>query len=227
MNTHVEKKTKNKSNAIANSLPKLQFANVSTLQFADNRPEAITQKKLHEAINNSPQAKQAAQLYAIANNSTSQPLQRKGTPEKAIQEKLPSIEDIKQDNYPQDNLSAVGSFGIPGSVLQKQDSDDDGYEDSDDDRKTWAEWSKQIKHIPGYTCWPGWHINWTLGDGDQYHVTEENAEKNHYFFTLGGAGKPITCAPGKGKGKNAYQYKDLPKRVKKFIDINWDKKLKQ
>jgi hypothetical protein len=54
MNTHADKTLENKSQTVANRLPKLQSKSESTFQFVDNRPEAIAQRKLQEAISNSP-----------------------------------------------------------------------------------------------------------------------------------------------------------------------------
>lgn len=96
MNTHVDKTQENKSQAVANSLPKLKSGSKSAFEFVDNRPETIAQRKLQEAINNSPrvqqlrayqemannsaQVKQAAQLNAMTDNHSAQqegPIQRK------------------------------------------------------------------------------------------------------------------------------------------------------
>ena len=69
MNTHADKSQENKSQAVANSLPKLQSESESTFQFVDNRPEAIAQRKLQEAINNSPRVQQLKAYQEMANNS--------------------------------------------------------------------------------------------------------------------------------------------------------------
>jgi hypothetical protein len=71
MNTHADKAQENKSQAVANSLPKLQSNGngESTFQFVDNRPEAIAQRKLQESINNSPRVKQLKAYQEMANNS--------------------------------------------------------------------------------------------------------------------------------------------------------------
>ena len=51
-----------------------QKAGESNFQDVDNRPEAIAQRKLQDLANNSPQARQAAQLQAMADiHSTQQP----------------------------------------------------------------------------------------------------------------------------------------------------------
>lgn len=70
-----------------------QYSGESTVEFADNRPETITQRKLQEAAKNSPQlqrlraiqkkanrspqANQAAQLQAMTGNSASQSIPKK------------------------------------------------------------------------------------------------------------------------------------------------------
>jgi hypothetical protein len=58
MNTHADKSQENKSQSVANGTPQKQGSSESTFQFVDNRPEAVTQRKLQEIANNSPQAKQ-------------------------------------------------------------------------------------------------------------------------------------------------------------------------
>lgn len=58
MNTHTDKTPENKSQAIAENLPKQQCYGESTFQFVDNRPEAFAQRKMQEAINNKSGPKQ-------------------------------------------------------------------------------------------------------------------------------------------------------------------------
>lgn len=96
MNTHADKTQENKSQAVSVVDSQIQSGGKSTLQFVDNRPEAVAQRKLQEMANNSqqvsqlrafqkmannsPQAKQAAQLQAIADNYSTkrqQPIQKK------------------------------------------------------------------------------------------------------------------------------------------------------
>ena len=69
MNTHADKTLENKSQTVANRLPKLQSKSESTFQFVDNRPEAIAQRKLQEAISNSPRVQQLKAYQEMANNS--------------------------------------------------------------------------------------------------------------------------------------------------------------
>ena len=79
MNTHADKTQENKKQSVANSITPKQGSSGSTFQFVDNRPEAVVQKKLQALVYNSPQAKQAAQLQAIADNHSAkqQPLIQK------------------------------------------------------------------------------------------------------------------------------------------------------
>jgi len=69
MNTHADKTLENKSQTVANRLPKLQSKSESTFQFVDNRPEVIAQRKLQEAISNSPRVQQLKAYHEMANNS--------------------------------------------------------------------------------------------------------------------------------------------------------------
>jgi hypothetical protein len=96
MNTHADKTQENKSQSVSAADSQMQSGGESMLQFEDNRPEAIAQRKLQEMANNSPQAlqlkafqymannspqaKQTAQLQSMADNHSSQqqnPIQKK------------------------------------------------------------------------------------------------------------------------------------------------------
>lgn len=70
MNTHADKSRENKSHSVTNVVSQKQSRSESAFQFVDNRPEGIAQSKLQEMANNSPQAKKAAQLQAMADNFT-------------------------------------------------------------------------------------------------------------------------------------------------------------
>ncbi|PHN02210.1 hypothetical protein [Flavilitoribacter nigricans] len=80
MNTHADKKQKNKSHSAANAVSGKQGNSESTFQFADNRPEAVVQRKLQEVSNNSPRVKEAAQLQNMITNHfrKQQDIQKKG-----------------------------------------------------------------------------------------------------------------------------------------------------
>jgi len=83
MNTHADKKQENKNQSVANETSQKQRGSESTLQFVDNRPEAIAQRKLHELANNSPQVSQLKAFQDMADNYSSKqkhPIQRKFSP---------------------------------------------------------------------------------------------------------------------------------------------------
>jgi len=71
MYAQVEKPKENKSRAVANSSPQ-KSSGGSTFQFVDNRPEAITQRKLQDMANHNPRVKQAAQLQKMVDNCSLQ-----------------------------------------------------------------------------------------------------------------------------------------------------------
>ncbi|PSJ15850.1 hypothetical protein, partial [Nitrosomonas supralitoralis] len=59
MNTRAVKTQENKSQPVANSVSQFHNDSDSSLQFIDNRPEAIAQRKLQALANSSVQAKQS------------------------------------------------------------------------------------------------------------------------------------------------------------------------
>lgn len=69
MNMHADKSQENNKQSVGHAETQKQSGGASTVQFVDNRPEAIAQRKLQEMVDNSHQAQQAAQLQAMANNS--------------------------------------------------------------------------------------------------------------------------------------------------------------
>ena len=67
------------SRSIANSAAQKKRNNQG-FEFVDNRPETVAQRRLQELANNSPQAKQGAQLQLRANKPAAQqqqPIQKK------------------------------------------------------------------------------------------------------------------------------------------------------
>jgi len=59
MNTHADRTQEHKRQAVSNEVSQKQSGGKSsTFQFVDNRPEAISQRKLQEMANNSPRVKQ-------------------------------------------------------------------------------------------------------------------------------------------------------------------------
>lgn len=70
MNTHADKTKENISQSVPNAASHKQSNGDYTFQFVDNRPEAIVQRKLQEAINSSPKVKQLKAHQEMANNSS-------------------------------------------------------------------------------------------------------------------------------------------------------------
>jgi hypothetical protein len=68
METHADKSQENKSHVAAGISSQHLSNGESAFQFADNRPEAIAQRKMQEAINSSPQMQQLKAYQGIANN---------------------------------------------------------------------------------------------------------------------------------------------------------------
>lgn len=105
----------NKSQSLANEVSQKQSGGVSTLQFVDNRPEAVAQRKLQQIANNSPQAKplitfqkmvntspqakQTAQLQAVAKNPTIQrePLRETESGDQRLKTYEDIINFVKED----------------------------------------------------------------------------------------------------------------------------------
>lgn len=58
MNKHADKTSENKTQAAANNISKQSHRSESTIQFADNRPGTLAQRKMQEALNNSSRVQQ-------------------------------------------------------------------------------------------------------------------------------------------------------------------------
>ncbi len=65
MYAQIEKPKENKTKAVANSVAQKKNNGGQGLKFIDNRPEAITQRKLQKMDNNRPQVKQTVMLQAM------------------------------------------------------------------------------------------------------------------------------------------------------------------
>jgi hypothetical protein len=114
MNTYTDKTQENKSQAVANSSPKLQSNGESSFQFVDNRPEAIAQRKLQEVINNSPQVKQLRDCQAMANSFTVQ--RKENIEEETLQGKFEPIQRKENKTGLPDNLK-TGMENLSGISL--------------------------------------------------------------------------------------------------------------
>jgi hypothetical protein len=98
----------NKSNANAHNLSSLPGEGESLLQFEDNRPEAIAQRKLQAAANNSPAVQYFNTIQQMANNSQ-QVRQLKAVQAMVSEVPVKSIDPIRQrknDTGMPDNLKS-------------------------------------------------------------------------------------------------------------------------
>lgn len=84
MTTHAERTTENKNLVVANDTSQKNNANNSTFQFADNRPETITQRKLQKISNTDAQTTPIAQLKNYANNFSVKIAQKKALEEEEL-----------------------------------------------------------------------------------------------------------------------------------------------
>ena len=70
MDTHADKIQEEKSPSVSNEQSHNQVTGASTFQFVDNRPEAISQRKLQEAADNSSQVSQLRAYQEMGNNNS-------------------------------------------------------------------------------------------------------------------------------------------------------------
>ncbi|SDG59587.1 hypothetical protein [Chitinophaga filiformis] len=69
MDTHVNKSGEQNKRAAADSEAPIQGESSQAFMFADNRPQSVMQRKLQEAIMNSPRVLQLKAIQEMANNS--------------------------------------------------------------------------------------------------------------------------------------------------------------
>lgn len=69
MNSHADKTQENKNQSVANGFAQMEESSESAFQFVDNRPTAISQRKVQETANNSSKISQLRAFQEMANNS--------------------------------------------------------------------------------------------------------------------------------------------------------------
>lgn len=74
MNTHADKTTESKSSSVGNGLSLNQSGSPQKIQLLNNRPEALTQRKIQETINDSEQVNQLRTIHSLANNKNTKQL---------------------------------------------------------------------------------------------------------------------------------------------------------
>ncbi len=119
MNTHSEKTQENKSHAVFTGTTQKSGGSESSLQFVDNRPQAIAQRKLHEMANNS----QSTQLQAIAANYSQSTVQKQGIEDEellqgkylTVQNKSVEEEELLQGKFEPMQLKE-NNTGLPDNL---------------------------------------------------------------------------------------------------------------
>lgn len=187
MNTHADKTQGNKNQSFASTVSKKQSASESTFQFVDNRPEAVTQRKLQEIANNSPQAKQAAQLQAITKNSSQIPkvnqLNTKTAHNHTIQ-RLESGEDYSHKKLGEEAKENGwwnkddGEFLAPPAIMEDYDEDTYKFE------MHYHQYSGELEKNEDEVSLSG-HGVWAKKDGksrrQKYAITSKKTDGGYWY----------------------------------------------
>ena len=113
MNNHADKTQEIKSQSVSAASPRMQNSGGSTFHFVDNRPEAVAQRKLQEMANSSSQAKQAAQLQAMANNYSTQKDRKKSHKPASIIQGYFTYKGKKLDGKMAESVHGWGHINLP------------------------------------------------------------------------------------------------------------------
>ncbi|MDF3026688.1 MAG: hypothetical protein K0S23_995 [Fluviicola sp.] len=203
MNTYSGKK-ENKSQFMADKVSKNKSVRESTFQFVDNRPEAIVQRKLQESINHTAQV---AQLVDSDDEEDDDEENKELTQEELADWSTYDAKDCAWMNATQ--KEQLGKYKAERAAAAKRQAD------------TTAALAS-IEEGMGYKSWTysgiKYHVNMKLGT---YHITEEGAQKIHYFFQ--GSGDTISDKQptAKERGQHGTVFSRLPKDVQTFIKENW------
>lgn len=150
MATYAHETLENKSKSVSNRNSEAQNNGKSTFQFADNRPEAVTQKKMQQIANTNlyvskhrsfqnaslhrPKNNQVSQLQEIVHNQTSQkeqPIQEKKDDTEASDHQETDIKSLKNsstdDDQPQSN---VNNTALEQSNPQHETLEEDTHENT-------------------------------------------------------------------------------------------------
>jgi hypothetical protein len=108
MNKHADKTSENKSQSVANNMPKQQSSDKAPFHHLDNRPEAIAQRKLKDAI-----GRNNAVFTLKAKNDSKSAAQMRQVVQRVTTQILPGKEDGKIES-----ISIVGRppHTFPGSM---------------------------------------------------------------------------------------------------------------
>jgi len=107
MKTQTEKSTLKKSKAVASDSSDKKNKKESEVQFHDNRAESVAQRKLEGVADKSSNSGKIAQLQAIANDLSPEPVQKRGLEE---EEMLQGSFETIQKQEPEDEELLQGKF---------------------------------------------------------------------------------------------------------------------
>ena len=107
MKTEADKTVMSKSRAVANTASAWQDKGESEVLFADNRPQAVAQRKLEGKADNSLQAARIAQLQAMANGSSVETVQKSAQEDEEL---LQGRFDTVQKQGPEEEELLQGKF---------------------------------------------------------------------------------------------------------------------
>lgn len=145
MNTHADKIQENKSQAVSNGLTQKEGSKDSAYQFADNRPEAIAQRKIQDMANSSSQVSQLRVFQEMADKSP----QVKQADQQAIQKKGSNPGQQETDNNsPQEKDPAK----LKRSEIMRQKLEA-GSEEDETSSISWADYAKQLTEEEGEEEW--------------------------------------------------------------------------
>jgi hypothetical protein len=113
MNTHADQAQENKGESVANGASKKKSVGGPIFQFADNRAEALAQKKAPDAANDSSHVKQLQALRETANNS---PQMTQAAQLQAMTQKRPLIQK-KENNTGLSNNLKTGIENLSGIAI--------------------------------------------------------------------------------------------------------------
>ncbi len=114
MKTYADKTWDHKSQAMAHRLSRQKSNDSATFQFAANRPEAVAQQKLQQAINNSVRVQQLKTYQAMADQAVQKKDLKPGGGSAPIQlRSIPNVPSLK------DGIRQRLNVGDPSSTISK------------------------------------------------------------------------------------------------------------
>ncbi len=127
MSTHADKTPDNRTQSVSNSEHLAQSSSESAMEFVDNSPAGVAQRKLQDVANNSPQVIQQKSLQEMANSSP-QVMQQKAFQQAASSSGAPI--QMKGENWGKLSGKVVGSQKAIGKELALVDTDAAVYGDA-------------------------------------------------------------------------------------------------